>query len=79
MRLQEDGSELKVLVEKKEKVDEKIEDSRIKASKAECLDALREMIKHIEQLPMNAMYTPVTQADQLSLLLLISTIFDCTD
>lgn len=44
-------------------------------SKQEMLHMLAEMIKSYENLPLNAMLTPVTQSDLLSLLLLFEALF----
>lgn len=43
-----------------------------KPTKQEMLDMLDEMIKRIEDLPQQALYTPITHADFCSLLLLLS-------
>lgn len=45
-----------------------------KPTKQEMLDMLDEMVKRIESLPADAIYSPVTHADFTSLLLLLSAI-----
>jgi len=51
------------------------EESYPKPTKQELLEMLDEMRKRIEELPMNAMFSPVTHADLCSLIMLMSAIF----
>lgn len=52
----------------------KVKDQR-KPSKQDLINILDEMIKNIENLPSNAMLTPVTHYDLAAALLLLSSIF----
>lgn len=46
-----------------------------KPTREELLTMLDEMLKAYEQLPRNALHAPISHADQLSLLMLISSLF----
>jgi len=69
MRVDDRGNE--IVVKLKEENKEPIE-SLPKPTKEEIFAMLDEMIKNIENLPANALSTPVTHYDLLSSLLLIS-------
>lgn len=80
LRLTDEGNAINVIYKQKE--GEKEKDSEVdnkeythKPSREEVLQALDDMIKSYEQLPQQAMLAPVTHADQLSLLLLVSSLF----
>lgn len=63
------------IVEKEEKPkEEALPLISSKPSKQEMLEMLDEMIKRIQDLPMQAMYAPINHADFCSLLLLLSSI-----
>ncbi len=70
IRVDDLGNE--IVVKLKEEVEDKTDSP--KPSKKELLDMLFEMIKNIENLPPNAMSTPITHYDLLSALLLVSAI-----
>lgn len=77
LRIDDQGNEQEVTLQEK---DSPLSERKPKkASKAECLEMLNEMTKRMEDLPQHAMYAPVTHADQLSLLLLIGSIFEAED
>ncbi len=70
IRIDDQGNE--ILVKLKEEIVENPNTPR--PTKKELLDMLNEMIKNIENLPTNAMSTPITHYDLLSALLLVSAI-----
>lgn len=49
------------------------QDNRPKPTRKDLLDSLTEHIKHIEAMPPNAMVTPITHYDYLSLLYFLQT------
>jgi hypothetical protein len=70
VRVDDLGNE--IVVKLKEEIEYKADSP--KPSKKELLDMLSEMIKNIENLPPNAMSTPITHYDLLSALLLVSAV-----
>lgn len=82
LRVDDQGNEIMVKV-KGESIEEEsdVVNDPVKPSKKQMLDTLDEMIKNIENLPSNAMSTPINHYDLLSFLFLISSIFreDCKD
>ncbi len=72
LRVDDDGNEIVVKVKEKEDVNPLYIET--KPTKKELLDMLDEMIKSYDNLPGNAMLTPVTHYDLASSLLLLSSI-----
>ncbi len=70
IRVDDQGNE--IIVKLKEEIEEQPDAPR--PTKKELLDMLSEMIKNIENLPQNAMSTPISHYDLLSALLLVSAI-----
>jgi hypothetical protein len=78
IRLDDDNNEIQVTYEeKKQEENGKIEEqvSAHKPSKEELIAMLEEMIKSYENMPHWAMHQPVSHADQLSLLMIVSSLF----
>jgi len=82
LRVDDQGNEVIVKV-KGESVQKEVGEIQnpIRPTKKEMLNTLDEMIKNIENLPSNALSTPVNHYDLLSFLFLISSILreDCKD
>jgi hypothetical protein len=78
LRVDDEGNEIIPKIQEKDEINlnqSKNEIPNHKPSKKEMLDMLDEMIKSYENLPQHAMLSPVTHADFVSLLLLLSSIF----
>lgn len=78
LRVDDEDHEIKVnYKDDKEGQDSKVnkEENTHKPSKEELYRMLEDMIKSYEQLPSQAMLAPVTHSDQLSLLMLVSSLF----
>jgi hypothetical protein len=78
--LRVDDDDHEVHVEYKEKTEKKYEEineqeQTHKPSKEELIRMLDEMVKSYEKLPQHVMLAPVSHADQLSLLMLVSSLF----
>lgn len=81
VRIDDEGKEVPIKVVDKEQVaSEKLNDvnplDTPKPSKADKIAALKEMIKTYESMPQNAMISPCTHYDVLSVLLLLQSFFD---
>ncbi len=72
LRLDDNGNE--IIVTSEETLPKSLLDNQSKPTKKELIDMLDEMVKNIERLPENAMSTPITHYDFVSLLLLLSSI-----
>lgn len=69
LRVDDEGNERSVVFKDKE------EDEPKKMTTEEILRALEEIIKSYENLPQHALLAPVSHADQLSLLMIVSSLF----
>ena len=76
LRIDDQGNEIIVKVEGESLP---IQDHSHKPSKNDLIDMLDEMVKNIENLPNNAMLTPITHYDLCSALILISSILKHQD
>ena len=72
LRIDDEGKEITVIVKEKEQKEMEISS---KPSRKELLEMLDELRTRIEGLPQEALFAPVTHADFISLLLLLSAIF----
>jgi len=73
IRVDDDGKEIEVtVIEKEESPSDAIP---FQPSKSEMIEMLNEMRKRYESLPQEAMYAPITHADFVSLILLVTAIF----
>lgn len=71
LRVDDEGNEIIVKTESKEKQT----DSIVRHTKKDLIDMLDMMIENIERLPQNAMSQPITHYDLVSALILLSSIF----
>jgi len=72
LRVDDNGKEVEVVVEEKAPIEDL---PSFKPSKEELLQMLEEMQKRIENLPIEAIYSPINHADFASLMMLLSAIF----
>lgn len=77
LRVDDEGNEIVVTVQEKE--NQIPVEYSTKLTKKDMLDMLDEMRKNIENLPANAMMTPITHADFCSLLIVLSAILHSED
>ncbi len=74
LRVDDEGNEIVVKYENKSESDEKPNEHK-RLCRDELLSLLDDMIKTIESLPQQALFSPISHYDHLSLLYLISSIF----
>jgi hypothetical protein len=74
LRVDDDDLEIPVTVQSKDKLDDVKPLDNAPLSKADKLQALDELISSYEHLPQNAMMTPATNYDVLSVLLLFKSL-----
>jgi hypothetical protein len=79
LRLDDNGNEIVPKIQEKDEAILLNVNHNDKPSKKELLDILDEMRKNIENLPINAMMSPITHADFCSLLILLSSVFRAED
>lgn len=77
IRIDDDGKEIAIKLEKSPiPIPEEV---TLSTSRKEVIEMIDEMIKTYEGLPQNAMTSPVTHYDLLSVLLLVSALFKASD
>lgn len=87
LRIDDEGNEIEVRIEEFSKFDlsdiepypRDEEYSKVKLTKKDLVDHIQGMIYNIERLPPEAMMTPITHYDWVSLLMLLSSIFRADD
>lgn len=81
LRVDDDDNELPIEVHNKEETVERKESPLVetKPSRADLISMIDEMVANVERLPNQAMLTPITHYDYMSLLLLLSSIFKAED
>lgn len=75
LRVDDEGNEIVVTV-KENKEEEKQAELPTKLTKKDLINMLGEMVINIENLPPQAMYTPINQFDFCALLILLKSIFE---
>lgn len=75
IRVDDLGNEIAIKVIDDKKEDQLPEVAMPKPTKEELLNILDEMVKNIENLPPQAMHTPINHYDYCSLMILLSSIF----
>jgi hypothetical protein len=78
VRIDDEGNEVTVRYEEKKKDHDckvYIKEEAHKPTKIELISMIDDMVKSYENLPQHAMLAPVSHADQLSLLMLVSSLF----
>jgi hypothetical protein len=76
LRVDDNGKEIPVVVKSKDSVEDVKQLDNPPLTKADKLQALNEMIYSYEHLPQEAMMTPATNYDVLSVLLVLKSLFD---
>lgn len=69
-----DDNDNEIIVKQRDIEDKSPLDNQSKPTRKEMIDMLDEMVKNIERLPEAAMSSPITHYDQVSLIMLLSSI-----
>lgn len=78
VRIDDEGNEVRVSIKDMPDTASDSPAPLTKPSREELLDMLDDLVKRIEELPANALYSPITHADFCSLILLLSAILRAT-